>query len=374
MTAVLVTGAAGFIGKNLVATLRRREGIELYALDLGASEAEWDEALARAEVIFHLAGVNRPPAPEQYEAGNAGLTRDLCARLRQLGRAPTFVLSSSVQAELDNPYGRSKRRAEEEVARFAADSGGRAVIFRLKNVFGKWCRPNYNSVVATFCHHIARGLPITISDAARELALIYIDDVVEAFLRILDEPPAPGCEYREVRPVYSTTLGALAATIEGFRAMRHTLVLPDFSDPFARSLYATYLSYLPEDGFAYPLEVKADARGCLAEFIKSPHAGQVFVSRTRPGITRGNHYHHTKVEKFLVVEGEAAIRFRHILSGQVLTYRVSGTDLKVVDIPPGYTHSIQNVGAGEMVVLFWASEMFDPERPDTVYEEVTGDE
>ena len=371
MTTVLVTGAAGFIGRNLVQALGRRQGIKVYTYDLGNTAAELGHALAEADVVYHLAGVNRPPAPEEYEASNAGLTREICARLERLGRAPTVVLSSSIQAELDNPYGVSKRHAEEEVARFAGEGGGRGIIFRLKNVFGKWCRPNYNSVVATFCHNIAHRLPIAVAGPARELSLVYIDDVVRAFLAILDEAPRPGaCEYREVTPAYQTTVGVLVQTIESFRAMRSTLVLPDFADPFVRSLYATYLSYLPTDAFAYPLDIKVDNRGCLAEFIKSPHAGQIFVSRTGPGSTRGNHYHDTKVEKVLVLEGEAAIRFRHIHSGEVITYRASGTDLKVLDIPPGYTHSIENVGNTELVLLCWAGEIFDPDQADTYYDEV----
>lgn len=372
MITVLVTGAVGFIGRNLVQALARRQGIQVYAYGRGNTAAELEQWLAEADVVYHLAGVNRPPTPEEYEAGNTGLTREICVRLERLSRAPVLVLSSSIQAELDNPYGVSKRHAEEEVARFAREGGGRGIIFRLKNVFGKWCRPNYNSVVATFCHNIAHRLPIAISDPARELSLVYIDDVVRAFVAVLDEASRPGgaCEYREVTPAYQATLGILARTIESFRDMRSTLVLPDFADPFVRSLYATYLSYLPTDAFAYPLHTKVDNRGCLAEFIKSPHAGQMFVSRTKPGITRGNHYHDTKVEKFLVLEGEAAIRFRHIHSGEVITYRASGTDLTVLDIPPGYTHSIENVGNTELVTLFWAGEIFDPDHADTYYDEV----
>jgi UDP-2-acetamido-2,6-beta-L-arabino-hexul-4-ose reductase len=371
MTTVLVTGSAGFVGKHLVEGLKRRDGIRLYGFGRQNSEAELDEVLREADVIYHLAGVNRPRTPEEFERGNAGLTRDICARLQRLGRAPTIVLSSSIQAELDNPYGLSKKHAEEEVGRFSAVSGAHAIIYRLKNVFGKWCRPNYNSVVATFCHNTARGLPICISDPDREVSFIYIDDVVQAFIDLLDEPRRPAaCEFREIAPSYTMTLGALAETIASFRAMRSTLVLPDLRDRFTHCLYATYLSYLPADGFAHSLEIKADSRGYLAEFIKSRHSGQIFVSRTRSGVTRGNHYHHTKTEKFLVLGGDAIIRFRHILNGDVITYQVSGNDLRVVDIPPGYTHSIENVGPSELIVLFWASEIFDPGRTDTCYDEV----
>ena len=239
------------------------------------------------------------------------------------------------------------------------------MIFRLKNVFGKWCRPNYNSVTATFCHNIAHDLPISISDPARELDLVYIDDVIAAFIGCLDAPGKHGCARREVEPSYRTTLGELAEKIRSFRASRQTLVLPSFEDAFTRRLYATYLSYLEGEAFAYKLEQKADPRGCLAEFMKSAQFGQLFISRTKPGITRGNHYHHTKTEKFLVVEGDAVVRFRPILGGEVIEHSVSGREFKVVDIPPGYAHSIENIGAGELVTLFWASEIFDPTRPDT---------
>jgi len=366
MKNVLVTGSNGFIGKNLLEALRRRSDVEIMAFDQDSNASALDGYLARADIIFHLAGVNRPERPEEFEEGNAGLTRDILARLGRLQRAPVFVLSSSTQASLDNPYGISKRRAEEAVEGFAAHAGARVQILRLPNVFGKWCRPNYNSVVATFCHNIARGLPITISDPARELELVYIDDVVRTFLSCMEETGGDGASSPVgSMPTYPVTLGKLAETIGRFRESRTTLRLPDFSDRLTRCLYATYLSYLPEGEFAYGLDVKTDARGALAEFLKSDRSGQIFVSRTRPGITRGNHYHHTKTEKFLVVQGEGVIRFKHILGEEVASYRISGEEFKVVDIPPGYTHSIENVGTSEMVVLFWASEIFDPSTPDT---------
>lgn len=311
--------------------------------------------------------MNRPPDPADYGPGNAGLTRDICARLAALGRAPLFILSSSIQAEQDNPYGQSKRLAEEAVAEYAVRSGAPAIVFRLTNVFGKWCRPNYNSVVATFCHNVAHDLPLHISDPAHEVRLIYIDDVVDAFLRAIAEPPPPAtCAYRTVEPVYPVALGALADLIRSFRAIRSDLFLPDLADRFTRVLYSTYLSYLEPTDWAYPLEQHTDPRGALAEFVKHPDAGQIFVSRTRPGITRGNHYHHTKTEKFLVLEGSALIRLRHVrASSEVVEIPVTGKDFCVVDIPPGYTHSIENVGEGELITLFWAVEPFDPAHPDT---------
>lgn len=376
---VLVTGANGFVGKNLCVELGRREGVTLFRYDVDSRPADLDEALAQADVIFHLAGVNRPQNVAEYKTGNAGFTGEICQKLVALGRKPKLVLSSSIQAELDNPYGISKREAEEAVRSYSTQIGAPGVVYRLKNLFGKWCRPNYNSVIATFCHNIAHGLPIQISNPANVVDLTYIDDVVAAFVAELDDVRT-GFRFADPLPSHKTTLGELAALVTSFREQRKTLLLPDFSQPFVKALYSTYLSYLETDNFAYCLDIKTDNRGSLAEFVKSPTAGQMFISRTKPGITRGNHFHHTKTEKFMVVQGEAVIRFRRVnaeVSGQrsevsdqkseVIEYRVRGEEYKVVDIPPGYTHSIENVGSGELVTLFWANEVFDVKRPDTVF-------
>jgi len=442
---ILVTGSAGFVGKHLMEALGRRPGVETVGYDLGTPDAVLEQGLQTADVIFHLAGINRPQKVEEFQQGNADFTAYICDRILQLRLPPTalpvfepakhrltetrvpqssgtivpwshglmvphhhaspnhlpvMVLSSSIQAELDSPYGRSKRQAENAVEDYAlkcgeaAEGGGQqAVIFRLKNIFGKWCRPNYNSVTATFCHNIAHDLPITISDPTRELELVYIDDVISAFLAVLDGiksesanlkaeirdhgPRTTECfSYREVARSFKTTLGDLAARILSFRQSRQNLLLPAMDDELTRNLYATYLSYLDGLDFAYALDQKVDPRGSLAEFLKSPGSGQIFVSRTKPGVTRGNHYHHSKTEKFLVVEGEAIIRFRSVQPPSVsspssvvlvIEHRVSGHEFKVVDIPPGYAHSIENVGTGEMVCLFWASEIFDPQKPDTYF-------
>jgi UDP-2-acetamido-2,6-beta-L-arabino-hexul-4-ose reductase len=369
MKKVLVTGSKGFIGKNLCAVLRRREDVKLYEYDIDRKQAELDVALQQVDCIIHLAGVNRPEDPKEFETGNVGSLKEICSKLQELGRAPKIILSSSIQAVLDNPYGVSKRLAEEELQRFSADTGAECVVYRFKNLFGKWCRPNYNSVTATFCHNIANDLPIQISDPAHEIDLTYIDDVVEAFIAEM-ESVSPGFRFAPPLPSKRISLGELAEKIKSFREIRSRLNLPDFRDTFERALYGTYLSYLNNQEFEYGLDIKADQRGSLAEFLKSPSMGQIFVSHTRPGITRGNHYHHTKTEKFLVLQGEAVIRFRHIDSDQVLEYRVRGEDYRVLDIPPGYTHSIENVGQDELVTLFWASEMFDPEKPDTYFEKV----
>ncbi len=369
MKKILVTGSKGFVGRNLCAVLRLGDDIKLYEYDVDSKPEDLDGCLPWVDVIFHLAGVNRPKDPEEFETGNAGSIEDICTRLQALGRAPKIVLSSSIQAELDNPYGISKRHAEEVLQAFSTETGAACVAHRFKNLFGKWCRPNYNSVTATFCHNIANDLPIQISDPANEIDLTHIDDVVAAFMDEL-VPGKPGFRFADSLASTRINLGDLAARIRSFKAVRTSLVLPDFSSKFDHVLYSTYLSYLNEKAFEYGLDIKSDQRGSLAEFIKSPHMGQIFVSRTNPGVTRGDHYHHTKTEKFLVVEGEGIIRFRHIERNDILEYPVSGEKYQVVDIPPGYTHSIENTGETVMVTLFWASEMFNPDNPDTYFEKV----
>jgi len=388
---VLVTGAKGFVGRNLSVALKRRADVELIEYDIDSPEGLLEESLSKVDVIYHLAGVNRPERVEEFTEGNFNLTRRICSTLRRLGRKPLLLLSSSMQALLDNPYGVSKRQAEEEVFAFGEETGAQIAVFRLPGVFGKWCRPNYNSVVATFCHNIAHDLPIAISDPTKEIELVYIDDVVRAFVDVMDGMSLVKEEkYCQAKPTYRITLGALAETIRGFRESRVSLSMPDVSDSLVHALYATYISYLPTDAFAYALTQRTDPRGELAELLKSPHIGQIFVSRTRPGITRGHHYHDTKVEKFVVLEGDAVIRFRKIgeeisskfkvqsskdegenlklkVQGSegVIEYRVRGEEFRVVDIPPGYTHSIENVGQNDLIVLFWADEIFDPNVPDT---------
>ncbi|MBW2740054.1 MAG: NAD-dependent epimerase/dehydratase family protein [Deltaproteobacteria bacterium] len=311
---VLVTGSKGFVGRNLCAVLGRCEDVELYEYEVNSKPEDLDRALGEVDFIIHLAGVNRPEDPDEFESGNAGSIDEICTKLKAIGRSPKIVLSSSIQAELDNPYGVSKRLAEEVLESFAEDVGAECVVYRFKNLFGKWCRPNYNSVTATFCHNIANGLPIQISDSAYEIDLTHIDDVVKAFVDEM-EPGVPGFRFAEPLAATRITLGELAAKIRSFRDMRISLVLPDFSNDFERALYGTYLTYLNEKEFEYGLEKRSDQRGSLAEFLKSSSMGQIFVSRTKPGITRGEHYHHTKAEKFLVLEGEAVIRFRHIQPG-----------------------------------------------------------
>lgn len=374
---IFVTGAQGFIGRNLLAWLAHMPEVQAVGFDRDNTPAELEAGLATADCVIHLAGVNRPETVDEFRTGNVDLTARIGDVLAANGRAVPILFASSTQAELDNPYGVSKRQAEAALAAYARRSGARVVVYRLTNVFGKWCRPNYNSVVATFCHNVAHDLPITISDPHKEVAFVHVDDVIRAFWEeVARGGPRPAGQaagevvYREAGPVYPVTLGRLAELLHAFRRSRQTLVVPDFSDAFSHKLYGTFLSYLAPDDFAYDLTKRSDPRGSLAEFVKSPPFGQIFVSRTHPGITRGNHFHHLKTEKFLVLEGQAIIRFRHIDSDEVIEYPVDGEMYRVVDIPPGYTHSIENIGEGTLVTLFWASEIFDPERPDTIWQEV----
>lgn len=363
---VMITGFNGFIGKNLALALARLPGLTVAALDRRSSAQEWKAALTSANFVFHLAGVNRPDREEDFFTVNAALTERLCAELSKQVHPPSIALTSSTHAVQDTGYGRSKRHAENVVRDYGRQTGVPVYLFRLPGVFGKWSRPDYNSVVATFCHRITRDLPVIISNEAKEIDLVYIDDVVNAFLHILQEQAGAGiCEFHEVKPVHRIALGDLAAMLHSFRDLRSSLRLPNMAEPLVRALYTTYLSYLPQDDFAYSLPSRKDNRGTLTEVIKSPHSGQIFVSRTYPGVTRGGHYHNSKVEKFLVLQGEAIVRFRHVLGGDLIEYQVSGTELRALDIPPGYSHEIENVGKYEMVVMFWANEIFDAANPDT---------
>lgn len=366
MKRVLITGGRGFLGRNLAAHLRERDDLQIAIVDREETPLQLNEALLEADIIFHLAGVNRPKAEIEFEQGNVELTEQLCQLLQQNNRKPKIVFSSSIQAEVSNPYGLSKLRAEKVLQRFGAETGACVRIFRLKNLFGKWCRPGYNSVTATFCHNIANDLPISISDPEREIDLTYVDDAVTQFAEEIENGHGLEARAAQVRS-YCIRLGDLAGRIQSFHEMRSTLTLPDFACHFNRALYATYLSYLPLANLLNALESKADHRGSLAEFLKQGSMGQIFISRTKPGVTRGNHYHHTKAEKFLVLEGTGLIRLRSIGTKDVVHFITKGEAYQVVDIPPGVAHSITNAGSGDMVTLFWSSEMFDPSHPDTYF-------
>ena len=370
MKNVLITGSNGFIGKNLIVALKRLGKHNILEFEVENSREDLIAYCSNADVVIHLAGVNRPEKDEEYERGNVEFTQDLLRIINNAGRRPLIIYSSSIQAELDNPYGKSKKKAEDILKNWANERSATVLIYRLPNVFGKWCRPNYNSAVATFCYSIARGLEIKIHDPHRILNLVYVDDVVNEFINILDRKLSLGIYYPEIKPVFNIKIGELVEFLEKFKQSREVLFLPEFDDPFIKRLYATYISYLPENDFGYSIPIKSDKRGELVELMKSLPFGQVSVSRTRPGETRGNHYHDSKVEKFIVIDGEALISFRNIIKKEIIEYRVSGKDFKIIDVPPGYTHSIKNIGQQDLIVLFWADEIFDPERADTYYLEV----
>lgn len=375
MKKVLVSGAKGFIGKNLVLALSRVSGVETNGVDTDSTTTEWDRALESCDIVFHLAGINRPETEKEFEEGNVGSLATVINGLERCGQKPLIVLSSSTQALLDNPYGRSKMRAENALLEYSKRASTSIRIFRLPGVFGKWCRPNYNSVVATFCYNIARDIPISISDPEKEIEIVHVDDVIAVFLSLLKtEIGVQSGTLLSVEPVFKITLGNLVEKLRRFRAVRETLSQPNLADPFDRRLFGTFISYLPQDQFDYDLTPKEDERGVLAELLKLDGHGQIFVSRTHPGITRGNHYHDLKVEKFVVLEGQAIIRFRHMVTSEVVEYPIEGREMRVVDIPPGWTHSIENVGNSEMIVLFWASEVFNSALPDTFYSKVRNEE
>ena len=371
---ILITGAGGFVGKNLVATLRTAGYTDLMLFEKDDTPETLADYCRRAAFVVHLAGINRPTDPSEFYTGNAGLTDTLLANLEAAGNTAPVLVTSSTQAELDNDYGKSKRQAEEAIFAHRRRTGATVYVFRMPGVFGKWCRPNYNSVVATFCHNVAHGLPIQVRDSAFSLPLVYIDDVVACILAafdgdvMMDRSATPICH---MHPIHEVTLGRLAELIQGFAAGRTSLAVPDLAPgSFEKKLYSTYLSYLPSDQFSYPLEMHTDNRGSFTEFLRSPERGQVSINISHPGIVKGNHWHHTKNEQFLVVKGEGVIRFRNIFSKEVIEYHVSGDKLEVVDIPCGYTHNIENVGTEDMVTVMWANEAFDPDHPDTFFEPV----
>jgi UDP-2-acetamido-2,6-beta-L-arabino-hexul-4-ose reductase len=359
------------VGKNLAVTLSLRTNIEVTRFDMDDDPAILPELIRDADFIFHLAGVNRPQNVEEFAIGNTGLTWTVISHLVEQGKKTPLLISSSTQAALDNPYGVSKREAEDAVFSYGSRSGAPVYVYRLPNVFGKWCRPNYNSAVATFCHNVAHDLPIQVNDPAVTMHLVYIDDVVSEFLATMDSSPRAADMYCSVQPVHTVALGEIADLIRSFRESRANFSIPDLSDPFTKKLYSTYLSYLPEDGFSYPLKMNVDERGSFSEFIKTADRGQVSVNITKPGITKGNHWHHTKNEKFLVVSGQGTVSFRKVGSSEIIRYDVSGERLEVVDIPTGYTHSITNSGADDLVTVMWCNELYNPEIPDTFFEAVT---
>ncbi|MCE5343503.1 MAG: NAD-dependent epimerase/dehydratase family protein [Eubacteriales bacterium] len=367
---LLITGANGFMGKNLAATLRHGDD-RLWLADVDTTESDLERMAKEADFVFHLAGVNRPKDEAEFQTGNTDFTVRLL-NLLESGKKPPVLMSGSIQAALDNPYGLSKRHAEEAIRAYGARTGTPVYLYRLPNAFGKWSRPNYNSAVATFCYNIARELPVTISDPARVMHLVYIDDIVAEFLRALWGNPTRGeSGFCRVLPQHAATLGQIVTLIEGFHSSRETLLLPDQRDELTRKLFATYQSFLPPEGFAYRPRTHADRRGSFTELLHTVGYGQMSVNVQKPGVVKGEHWHHTKHEKFVVVAGRGVIRFRKVWEDEVTEVFVDGAEPAVVDIPPGYTHNIENLGDTDMVTLMWASEIFDPEGPDTFHLLVT---
>ncbi|NMF24797.1 capsular polysaccharide biosynthesis protein CapF [Alistipes shahii] len=386
---ILITGASGFVGRNLCAQLRNiRDGkaknyavsgdLTLYEYDLNSTPEELDAYCRDADFVFNLAGVNRPQDPADFMRGNFGFASTLLATLKKHGNTCPVMISSSIQAALDNPYGESKRAGEQLLFDYAEETGAKVLVYRFPNLFGKWCRPNYNSAVATFCNNIANDLPITVNDPSVVMHLVYIDDVVDELIGALT-----GGEHRDgafcvVPTSHRITLGAIVDLLHTFRRMPETLEVPDTTkDGFAKKLYATYLSYLPSDRFAYDLKMNVDPRGSFTEIIRTADRGQFSVNVSKPGITKGQHWHHTKNEKFVVVHGRGLIQLRKVgtdENGQlypVVNYEVSGEKIQVVEMIPGYTHNIVNLSDTEDLVTFmWCNECFDPAKPDTYFEPV----
>ena len=373
---VLVTGAKGFIGKNLITELSRLEDTTVYEFDVDTEVTFLDEYCKDCDFVFNLAGVNRPENVEEFMKGNFGFATTLVDTLKKYGNTCPIMNSSSIQAKLDNPYGKSKKAGEDMLFEYGKETGAKIYIYRFPNVFGKWCRPNYNSAVATFCNNIANDLPIQVNDRRTQMQLVYIDDVVEELLAALKgEPHVDASGYCYVPCVHEITLGEIVDLLYSFRESRTNFVIPNMPEnSFAKKLYSTYLSYLPKDGFSYPLVMHKDNRGSFTEILKSTNVGQVSVNISKPGIEKGNHWHHTKNEKFVVVSGKGVIKFRKYDSDEVIEYKVSGEELTVVDIPTGYTHSIVNEGENDLVTLMWCNECFNPDKPDTIFEPVIREE
>ena len=362
---VVVTGAAGFIGRNLVLRLTELGAFEVRQVHKTTTPAQLAEDLKDCDVVFHLAGVNRPLDETEFIKGNLGSTQSLVEAIKFSGAKPRIVYASSTKATEKTPYGVSKKAAEDCLLELARTDNLKIAIFRLPNVFGKWCRPNYNSAVATFCFNIARGKPVEIRDASTILILGYIDDVIDDWLKLIEEPN-PQTAFAEVSKIYNTTVGEVATQIQRFAGLRKQGRVGLVGEGLQRALYATFVSALPASELAYPMTVHADERGSFSEFVKTENSGQVSFFTALPGITRGGHYHHTKTEKFLVVEGQARFEFRSLETGERIEIMTSSDDLTVVETIPGWAHNITNIGNTTLIALQWANEVFDPSHPDTI--------
>ena len=361
---IAVTGAGGFIGANLLVRLAER-GFEVRAITRETPEGDARTALGDSDVVFHLAGVNRPADPAEFTRTNRDHARWVADAIAAGGRRPLVVYSSSIQAGNGSDYGRSKLAGEEAMIELAERGLAKAFVYRLPNIFGKWARPNYNSAVATFCHNLARGLPIMVDDPDAPLPLLYIDDLIDQWLALMAAPPSDG-GLVEPTQIHHVTVGAVADRIRAFAEGREGGDIAEVGCGLSRALYATFVAALPETRFSYPLDPHIDERGSFTEVLRTPASGQISCLTANPGVTRGGHYHHSKVEKFLVVHGEARFRFRHVLTGEAHEVRTAADRPVVVETIPGWTHDVTNMGNDVMVALVWANETFDPDRPDTV--------
>lgn len=360
---IVVTGAEGFIGKNLCMRLSEHGYQNLFKVDRSTGRDELSGYLEKADFVFHLAGVNRPRHESEFEQGNIELTQFIVESLASFGNNTPLMLSSSIQAVNDNLYGKSKLKAEQLVHRYGESASASTYVYRLPNVFGKWCKPNYNSFVATFCHNIANELPITINDPQVAVTLVYVDDVCQSLIALLDGKTAPGlCK---AVPEYSTTVGEVAELLHLFKESRETLVTEDVGQGLTRALYSTYLSYIQPDQFSYAIPSYTDERGSFCEMLKTKSAGQFSFFSAHPGVTRGGHYHHSKNEKFLVIKGKALFKFENMISGERYELETSGSSPLIVETVPGWSHDITNIGEEELVVMLWANEVFDRSAPDT---------
>lgn len=368
---VLVTGSLGFIGKNLIYYLRTYfETVFVYEYDINNTNNELEHFVLNSDYIFHLAGINRTNNKRDFYTGNVDLTKRICNIIESTGRNIPIIISSSIQVNNDNDYGQSKKLAENYLIEYKNRTGNTVKIYRLTNVFGKWCKPNYNSVVATFCYNIANDYPIKIHNENTVLTLVYIDDLVKELVKTFLHTDMTNEIYLDIPKKHSITLGGLAKLLFSFRESRKNKLVPFIKTELEKKLYSTYTSYLSSNNFVYDLKMNIDERGSFTEFLKSSLIGQISVNISKPGIIKGNHWHNTKVEKFLVVSGKGVIRFRNILEDEIIEYYVSGEKLQVIDIPIGYTHNIENIGEDDLVTIMWANEKYDESNPDTIFEVV----
>jgi len=365
---ILITGSDGFIAQNLISYLKRENGIKLYFYNKEDSLDILEVYIKESNFIFHLAGVNRPKNTNEFYTGNRDLTQFITQTLKKLNKNIPILFTSSIQVKENNDYGKSKLEAEEILIDYSKKMNANIFIYRLPNVFGKWSKPNYNSVISTWCYNIANNIDIKINNRESELSLVYIDDVIKAFLNRLANND--GNRYYEIDIIYSKTLGEIEKLLYSFKKNRETLIMPNVANGFNRALYATYLSFLPTDNFSYPLKGYKDERGTFYEILKTSDSGQCSISTTAPNIKRGGHFHHTKNEKFLVVKGEALIQLRDIRTDEVIEYKINDKNMKIVEMIPGYTHNIQNIGNQELILFLWANENYDKNNPDTYYLEV----